>query len=80
MFSESILYIVSLPGYTWQGGLKYTDIKLQTIQDKEIILPLKNDIRGGNSLVMGDRYVKSNEIKKILFFDANNLYGWAMGE
>ena len=29
---------------------------------------------------MGDRYVKSDENKKILFIDANNLYGRAMSE
>ena len=27
---------------------------------------------------MGDRYVKSDEDKKILYIDANNLYGYAM--
>ena len=27
---------------------------------------------------MGDRYVKSDEEKKILYIDANNLYGYAM--
>ena len=29
---------------------------------------------------MGDRYVKSDVYKKILYADANNLYGWAMSE
>ena len=29
---------------------------------------------------MGDRYVKSDEDKKILYIDANNLYGYAMSE
>ena len=29
---------------------------------------------------MGDRYVKPNENKKILYIDANNLCGWAMNE
>ena len=29
---------------------------------------------------MGDRYVKSDENKKILYIDANNLYGWAMSQ
>ena len=29
---------------------------------------------------MGDRYVKSDENKKILHIDANNLYGWAMSQ
>ena len=51
------LYHVSLTGYTWQCGLKYTDIKLQTLQDKDMILLLENNIRGGISSVMGDRYI-----------------------
>ena len=41
---------------------------------------LENIIRGGISSVMGDRYVKSDENKKILYTDANNLYGWAMSQ
>ena len=31
----SPLYFVSLLGYTWACGLKYTSIRLQTLQDKE---------------------------------------------
>ena len=60
------LYCVSLPCYTYQCALKYTNIKLQTLQDKDLILLIENDIRGGISSIMGDRYVKSNENKKIL--------------
>ena len=41
---------------------------------------LENNIRGGISSVMGDRYVKSDENKKILYIDANNLYGHSMSE
>ena len=74
------LYYVSLPGYTWQCGLKYTGINLQTLQDKDMILLLENNIRGGISSVMGDRYIKSNENKKVLYIDANNLYGHSMSE
>ena len=51
------LYCVSLPGYTWLCGLKYTGINLQTLQDEDLILLLKNNIRGGISSVMGDRYM-----------------------
>ena len=29
---------------------------------------------------MGDRYVKSDENKKILYIDANNLYGHSMSQ
>ena len=35
------LYCVSLPGFTYQCALKYTDIKLQTLQDKDLILLLQ---------------------------------------
>ena len=72
-FGINPLFCVSLPGYTWQCGLKYTGINLQTLQDKDMILLLENNIRGGISSVMGDRYVKSDENKKILYIDANNL-------
>ena len=74
------LYCVSLPGYTWQCGIKYTGINLQTLQDKDMILLLENNIGGGITSVMGDRYVKSDENLKILYDDANRLYGWAMSE
>ena len=77
-FGISPLYCVSLPGYTWECGLKYTNIKLQTLQDKDMILSSENGIRGGISGVVGDRYVKSDKNKKILYGDANKLYGFAM--
>ena len=74
------LYCLCLPGYTNQCALKYTDIKLQTLQDKDSILLLENNIRGGISSVMGVRYVKSDENKKILYMDATNLYGHSMSQ
>ena len=64
------LYCVSLPGYTWQCGLRYTGTNIQTLQVKDMILLLEKNIRGGISSVMGDRYVKSNEKKKIKCIDA----------
>ena len=79
-FDINPLYCVSLPGYTWQCGLKYTGINLQTLQDKDMILLLENNIRGSISSVMGDRYVRSDENKKILYIDANNLYGHSMSQ
>ena len=74
------LYCVFLPGYTWQCGLRYTGINLQTLQDKDMIMLLENNIRGGISSVMGDRYVKSSDNKKILYIDASNLYGHSMSQ
>ena len=45
-----------------------------------MILVLENNIKGGINSIMGDRYVKSDEDKNVLYKDANNLYGWAMSE
>ena len=45
-----------------------------------MILLIENNIGGGVSSIMGSRYKKSDEDKKILYVDANNLYGWAMSE
>ena len=77
-FQINPLYSFSLTGYIWECGLKYTAINLQTLQDKDLILTLENNIRGGISSVIGDRYVKSDESKKILYMDATNLYGHSM--
>ena len=63
-FGIKPLYCVSLLGYTWQCGLKYTGNNLQALQDKDMILLLENNIRGGISRVMGDRYVKSTDKKR----------------
>ena len=79
-YGNNPLYCVSLPGYTWLCGLKHTRINLQTLQDNDMIMLLENNIRGGISSVMGDRYVISHENRKILYVDANNLYGHSMSE
>ena len=64
-----------MPGYTWEGGLKYTGFKLQTLQDQDLILTLENIKRGGISTVLGDRYIKSDENIKLLYMNANILFG-----
>ena len=79
-FKINPLYCVSLPGYTWLCGLKYTEIILQTLQDKDMILLLENNIRGRISSILGDKYVRSDENKKILYIDGNNLYGHSMSQ
>ena len=79
-FDINPLYCVSLQGYTCQCGLKYTGINLQTLQDKDMILLFENNIRGGISSIMGAGYVISDDNKKILYIDANNLYGHSMSQ
>ena len=74
------LYCVSLLSYTYQCALKYTDIEIQTLQDKYLILLFENNIRGGISSVMGNRYEKSDEDNNILYIDATNIYGHSMSQ
>ena len=74
------LNCVSAPGYTWQCGLNYTDVKLQTFQDKDMVLLLENIISGRISSVMSDRSVLSDDNKTILYEDAKNLYGHSMSQ
>ena len=69
---QQIHYIVL--GYTWQCGWKYADNRLQTFQDKDLISLLENIVRGGMSSVMVDLYIKSDENKKVIYIDANNIY------
>ena len=79
-YDNNPLYFVCLPRYTWHCGSKFTGINLQTLQDKDMILLLENSITGGISSVMGHRFVKSDENKKIIYSDANNLYGHSMSQ
>ena len=53
MYGINPLYSYSEPGYTWKAGLKLTNIKLDFIKDKHLLLLLENNIRGGISSVMG---------------------------
>ena len=48
-YGTNPLFCVSLPGYTYQCGLNYADKKIQTLQDKDLILILENNLRGGIS-------------------------------
>ena len=79
-FGIHLLYCISLPGYTRRCGLKNTGINLETLQNKDMISLLGNNIGGGISSVIGDLYVKSDENKKILSIDATNLYDPALSE
>ena len=79
-FAIDPCHCYSAPGLSWCAGLKYTDIKLELLTDVDMLLFFETAIRGGISGVMGTRYVKADENHKLLYIDANNLYGWAMME
>jgi hypothetical protein len=84
-------HYVSSPHLSWNAMLKQTQCKLELLQDPAMFAMLQDNLRGGvamiskrhveaNNKYMGAQYDTSKPSTYILYLDANNLYGWAMGE
>ena len=67
----------SSPGLSWDAMLKMTGIQLENIHNIDIHLFLEKGIRVGVSYI-SKRYSKSDENTDIMYWDANNSYGWSM--
>ena len=78
------------PGLAWSACLKKTGIRLELLQDNDMLLMFERGIRGGitqavhryasaNNPYM-DEYDKNKETNYLQYLDANNLYGWAMSQ
>ena len=75
------------PGFAWDSMLKYTDVELELLPDKDMYLFLENP-NGGISMI-SRRYAKANNkyvpgydaskpTKYLMYYDANSLYSGAM--
>ena len=78
-YGNNPLYSYSTPSITWKAGLKLTGVKLDCLTDDKLRSLPENNIRGGPSSCMGNRYVKRGE-RKIAYEDMNILYGWSMSQ
>ena len=58
------LYSFSAPGYTLKAGLKLTNIKLDFIKDKELLLLLEINIRGEFQVLWVINLLKQTKINK----------------
>ena len=84
------------PGLALDAALKMTDIEIDLISDSpdkcniDMHLFMESGIRGGGS-VISHRHARANNplvegydniqpTKHLIYWDANNLYGWAMSQ
>jgi len=84
-------WYLTAPSLAWDAMLKTTGVKLELLTDIDMLLMIKNGIRGGvatisnrygnaNNKYMGEEYDETQPSKYIGYWDANNLYGWAMSK
>ena len=83
-------HYLSAPGLSWDAMFKMTKIKHELIPDPDMYIFFEKGTRGGISYI-SNRYSKANnkyfktydpkqELKHIIYLDANNLYGYAMSK
>ncbi|XP_046547498.1 uncharacterized protein LOC124257474 [Haliotis rubra] len=80
----------TLPGMGWDAMLKMGKVELERLTDIDQILMLESGMRGGISMISkkhslsnlpGQEDYKPDEANKhLIYWDANNLYGWAMSQ
>ena len=83
-------HFLSAPGLAWQACLKKTNIKLELLTDRNMLLMIEEGIWGGicqaihHYATANNKYMKNYNKNIILAFlqylHANNLYGWAMSK
>ena len=83
-------HFYTAPGLAWKACLKKTGIRLELLQDIDMLLMFERGIRGGitqavhryasaNNPYM-EEYDKNKETNYLQYLDANNLYGWTMSQ
>lgn len=81
-------HFLTLPGYTWDAMLKFTNVELELLTDIDMFHFFKKGIRGGVSSCISRKAIANNQFVPqydpaqpkvfIAYLDATNLYGYSM--
>ena len=85
-----VLHYYGAPGFAWDAMLRMTGVELELMSDPDQSLLIEKGIRGGLSMI-SQRYARANNplvegydgskpSNYLMYYDANNLYGFAMKE
>ena len=83
------LHYYTAPGLSWDALLKHTKIDLELLTDMDMHLFIERGMRGGISngiqktrkqTIRCAAYNPDKENNYIMYYDANNLYLWAMSQ
>ncbi|GFW00926.1 uncharacterized protein TNCV_1761641 [Trichonephila clavipes] len=82
--------ILPPPALSWDAMLLHTKVAIELFTDYDMLLFIEKGVRGGISqccnryAIANNRYMSNfnpdDEIKYLLYLDANNLYGYAMSK
>ena len=73
------LWFITAPSLSLNAALKKTKIRLQLLTDMEMFNFIQRSIRGGLSYI-ATRHATTDQEHVIKYFDANNLYGYALSQ
>ena len=83
-------HYMSLPGFSFDAALKYTNVELDLMSDPDMYLFMENSIRGGVCMI-SHRFAKANhelltnfkvdeKLQHLIYLDCNNLYGGSLSQ
>ena len=84
------VHYYSSPCLSWDALLKHTGVKLELLTDIDMHLFIEKGLRGGISMT-SRRFTKADNpkvpdydpgkpIRRIQYYNTNNLYGWAISQ
>ena len=76
-YGLDLSHYFSIPGLSWDSMLKMTGVELEKINNIDMHLFLEKGMRGGASYI-SKISSKSDENNTIMYWDSNNLNGWAI--